>query len=225
MFHSVIPDEIRDDASRGLQRVEGHLRLPHGFVLGLLEESDWSFVIKLNALFEDLVTAALARQMTIVVDGGFAEEFGRLKYGDVACGKLAFLQRLGSVDGSDIKFIRSLCELRNQLAHGISKLAFSFDAHVVRLDENQEKSFIQRFTSSGAFLCQQEVFGEPREAKKALAFPKEFIFCGAVDVAHVLDCMILPTEYQDALRDHVSSIFQAINEAASKSALEGLCRI
>ncbi len=50
---------MADSIKKRLSALEIDLHLPSGFVMRLLDEDDWSFVIKLHALFEAALTCAL----------------------------------------------------------------------------------------------------------------------------------------------------------------------
>ena len=51
------------DLFKDITQLERRLGLPEGFYERLVREDDWSFVIKLNALFEAACTHALANRL------------------------------------------------------------------------------------------------------------------------------------------------------------------
>ncbi|MEP7173540.1 MAG: hypothetical protein ABI705_08640, partial [Aestuariivirga sp.] len=46
-----------------ISSIEKRLKLPKGFYSKLLDDDDWSFVIKLNAIFEALCTHVLVARL------------------------------------------------------------------------------------------------------------------------------------------------------------------
>ncbi|MBO7928089.1 hypothetical protein J5X91_17790 [Pseudoalteromonas sp. K222D] len=52
-----------DDMSKEVSELERLLGLPDDFYQGLLKEDDWSFIIKLSAVFEAAGTQALAAKL------------------------------------------------------------------------------------------------------------------------------------------------------------------
>jgi hypothetical protein len=116
--------------------LESRLGLPEDFYELLLKEDDWSFVIKLNALFEGACTHALAARLN-------AQEllgaFSHLDLANAKCGKVELLKSLGSITAEQAKIICALATLRNNLVHNIENVGFSFKAHVSKLDSNQLK--------------------------------------------------------------------------------------
>ena len=128
---------LRDVAS-----FEQRLSLPKGFYVRLLKEDDWSFVIKLNALFEAACAHALATRLDAPK---LIEQFARLDLADRERGKVKFLSTLGCITDEQAKFLRELASLRNTLAHNVSQVTFTFDEYVSGLDSNQKKKLAAVF--------------------------------------------------------------------------------
>lgn len=117
------------------------LGLPAGFYSRLLNEDDWSFVIKLNALVEAACSDALAARLNTPE---LAASLASLDLGHKKHGKVALLRSLGAITREQASVLQMLYQLRNMLAHNISHVAFSFTSHVAGLDKQQLKIFIQR---------------------------------------------------------------------------------
>ena len=122
--------------------LETRFGLPHGFIIGLTREDDWSFIIKAHALVE----AAITNQLSASIDSRLTPVFGQLELSDARKGKIAFTKALGLVDNSERKFIGFLSKLRNELVHNIRKVTFSIDTHFASLDPNQRSVFIEAVT-------------------------------------------------------------------------------
>ncbi|MFZ5494405.1 MAG: hypothetical protein ACOZE5_03590 [Verrucomicrobiota bacterium] len=63
-------EELLFWAKKDMERLAAVLHLPNGFYQSLLKESDWSFVIKLCAFFESLLTASISRQLMLAHHDG-----------------------------------------------------------------------------------------------------------------------------------------------------------
>lgn len=122
--------------------LEKALGLPNGFFHKLIEEDDWSFVIKLHALIEAAVTHALVHKTGVE---GLLNVFSMVELSKPKTGKLAFAKALGILDRDERRFIRNLSELRNDLVHKITNVAFKFEEYVVGLDAKQRKAFCDAF--------------------------------------------------------------------------------
>jgi hypothetical protein len=121
-----------------IARFERRLRLPERFYLGLLEESDWGFVIKLHSLFEGAATHVLNLR---IGSGKLESAISYLDFGNTKCGKCRLLLDLGILSKEQYTFLRQLSELRNLLVHQIQNVTFSFQTYFGSLDNNQFKSF------------------------------------------------------------------------------------
>lgn len=200
--------EFRESLCRYLPTIEDHLRLTHGFVLSLLSESDREFVVKLSIFFENLSSVAIISRFYLIHGDGLESIVTQLPYGDPRFGKVAFLESLKIIEKSDARFLKALSEFRNNVAHSVGHLGFNFQDYIVRLGDDQANSFLDRFTASNAYLCQEGIFGHPIDRRLALEHPKEFILCGAVDVMHCFDVAALSLRnFGHVAREHVEELF------------------
>lgn len=131
---------------RDIAAFEERLGLPKKFYVRLLEENDWSFVIKLNALFEAVCSHALSARLNAPE---LIDQFARLELADRDRGKIKFLSSLGCLTNEQAKFLRELASLRNKLAHDVSQVTFTFDSYVSKLDSNQRKNLVKVFGYNG----------------------------------------------------------------------------
>lgn len=127
---------------RDIASFEQRLALPKGFYGRLLKEDDWSFVIKLNALFEAVCAHAL---VTRLAAPELIDQFARLELADRDRGKVKFLLSLSCINDEQAAFLRRLAELRNALAHNVSQVSFTFDSYVSGMDSNQRKQHAKVF--------------------------------------------------------------------------------
>lgn len=131
-------DEILKGMFASLKKSEQELHLREGYLQMLLQEDDWSFVIKIHALVE----AAVSQQLASKIDKRLLQIFQRLELSDARSGKIKFAEALGLLPKDHCRFIQKLSELRNSLVHDISKTDFTFRTYLDSLDKNQRKAFI-----------------------------------------------------------------------------------
>lgn len=121
---------------------EQELGLPAGFFHALLHEDDWSFVIKLHAFFEGVITQLLVKSLSRESLEGILSE---LPISDKRIGKMAFVRALKLLEEGPRKFISDLSDLRNALVHNVRNVQFDLKEHVKGLDKNQRKKFRENF--------------------------------------------------------------------------------
>ena len=125
-----------------IKSLESRLLLPKGFYRHLLDEDDWSFVIKLNALFEAACTHALVARL---VAPALTDPLANLDHANTKSGKVVMLQSLGAITADQSGILQRLAELRNRLVHNVSNVGFAFNEHVASMDKNQSKAFVKVF--------------------------------------------------------------------------------
>jgi len=130
---------MTSDPFTDIEHFERQLGLPAGFYDKLLKEDDWSFIVKLNALFEGAATHILVVRLQApeLSDALANLDFAHSKYG-----KIVLLRRLGAINKDQAALLRTLAELRNRLVHDISGIGFSFAAYVKSRDEKQLENFV-----------------------------------------------------------------------------------
>jgi hypothetical protein len=136
---------VADDATDYLEALEKDLRLPRGFIWRLLDEDDWSFVIKLHALFEAALTHALVHKLGVEA---LRDVFAKTELSARKTGKVAFARALELLDKSERRFISELSELRNTLVHDIENVGFKYSKYIERLDAKQRQAFVDAFAFS-----------------------------------------------------------------------------
>ena len=124
--------------------------LPPDFVLALAQESDWSLIIKLHAVFEAVIASLIVKQLKTP---DVEKVVSHLDFNNVKSGKVAFARALGLIDSREVAFLRGLSELRNALVHDIKNVQFNLREHVRSLDDPQLKKFKSEF---GASVCALE---------------------------------------------------------------------
>ena len=116
--------------------------LPENFLNSLLVESDWSFVIKLHALFEAVLASLIVKKLGAPA---LQDVITNLEFNNAKAGKVSFAQALDLLDSREAAFLSGLSELRNRLVHDVRNVQFDLRAYVTNMDANQRKSFKSQF--------------------------------------------------------------------------------
>ncbi|HSG21963.1 MAG TPA: hypothetical protein VLA64_03300, partial [Azonexus sp.] len=116
---------------KGIIELEAKIGVRPGFFAALREEDDWSFVIKLHALFEAACTHLLLFHFK---EPELSEVFSRLELSNKTTGKIAFLSKLGLIGKENRRLLSTLSELRNSLVHDVRNAEFSLIDMVTKLE-------------------------------------------------------------------------------------------
>lgn len=117
-----------ENAYDAAEYVTKQLGLPDHFVLGLLKEDDWSFIIKTHALLEAAVIRAIENQLCGHSISKFLEQLSMSR-----C--LDFAKELQAIEPRLLSMIRLVSRIRNDIVHDVTKFSFSFTEYL----SNQDK--------------------------------------------------------------------------------------
>ncbi len=124
-----------------VQRMETALGLPPRFSRALLNEDDWSFIIKLHAVLEAPVTIALIEHL-----GGTST----LREPDKSVARLSMRSKialsfsLGVFEDAQRVFLTNLSELRNSFVHRLENITVSLSDRMSHMPEGEKAAFVQR---------------------------------------------------------------------------------
>lgn len=109
--------DFLQSSGRFVQKLEVDLGIAPGFFQSLLDEGDWSFLIKTHALLEaavsHLISAAVGKpELNDILD--------KLNLNDDNRGKTGFLKAMNLLPVTHIRFIRAMCKMRNLAAHDVN---------------------------------------------------------------------------------------------------------
>lgn len=128
---------------RGVTELEAKIGVRAEFFRDLLSEDDWSFVIKLHALFEAACTHLLLFHFK---EPELSEVLARLELSNKTTGKLAFLAKLELLGKENRRLIATLSELRNSLVHDVRNAEFSLPGMVRALSLPELTQFAIAFS-------------------------------------------------------------------------------
>ena len=136
-------DEGNDLIKNMTENIFLGLEEKHEFLFALLEEDDWSMIIKSHALIESMLTELIVSrteesELKVIVE--------RLPISDSQIGKLSIAKEYKLLSKEQRAFIRRLSELRNWIVHKFENIDFRLDEYVTTLDGQQVKSWKNVFT-------------------------------------------------------------------------------
>lgn len=125
-----------------INELESDTGVKQGFFINLLYEDDWSFVIKLHALYEASVSNLIINK---IGEPALEEFVYKLDLGDKGKGKLKLSKSLGLLDEDERKFIYALSEIRNNFVHNVNNTQISLNQYFSRLSKDKRKHYINTF--------------------------------------------------------------------------------
>ena len=120
-----------------------------GFFKDLVKEDDWSFVIKLHALFEAACSHLLLFHLA---EPELAGIISRLELSNKTTGKLAFLSALKLVGKRSRRYISALSELRNDLVHDVRHAEFQLGDWFAALERDKQRTVAVSFSPFETFI-------------------------------------------------------------------------
>lgn len=137
----MLPEDFTID--KGILSLQDKLCLPTDFFRRLLQEDDWSFVIKLHALIEAACTDLLLHHLD---EPSLKNIISRLELSNKSFGKLAFIKELELLGDTSRRFISALSEWRNNFVHNVQSCNASLDKIVAVMDKSEVKKFALDFS-------------------------------------------------------------------------------
>lgn len=138
------------DINDHFNELEARIGLSPGFSTRLLrDEDDWSFVIKLHALFEAVCTHLVIYHLQ---EPAIARIVARMELSNKSTGKIAMLSAVGLLGSAQRRFLTALSELRNDLVHDVRNCDFHFAKWVAGLDAQGLRAFAVSFSPQDSLI-------------------------------------------------------------------------
>jgi len=147
-----------------LHKTQTDLGLPDRFVLDLVGENDWAFVIKSHALLEAAVTQTLTAELP---DQRVHQLVASLNLAG-RHSKLAYVRALNLLENKHILFLERLSQIRNTVVHDIAQVRFSFSEYLDRLTVDELAALLTNLLFIGPKDRAQAVEQLRRNAKVIL---------------------------------------------------------
>jgi hypothetical protein len=200
-----------------VEKFENKLNLPKDFYNNLLNEDDWSFVIKMSALFEAACTHGLLVKLQ---SPEIESALKSIEHAHQKHGKILLITKLGVIVESQKTFLTELAELRNKLAHKIENVNFSFESYLSEMDENQKKKFVTVYGHGIHEVV--EINGVSRTRKDiVLSDPKLSIWITAQEILACIYEDILGTEEKIKIKELLlSRVFPLLVQSSDSIKIE-----
>ncbi len=137
----MLPEDF--SINKGILLLQDKLHLPIDFFKRLLQEDDWSFIIKLHALIEAACTDILLHHFD---EPSLRNIITRLELSNKTFGKLAFIKELELLGETSRRYISALSEWRNSFVHNVQNCNASLDNIVAAMEKNEIKKFALDFS-------------------------------------------------------------------------------
>jgi hypothetical protein len=203
-----LPDDF--DVGEGILELERNIGVPKNFFRDLNNDADdWTFIIKLHALFEAACAHLLLHHLQ---EPELASIISRLELSNKTTGKIAFLNKLKLLGSNNRRYISTLSEVRNSLVHDVRHHQFSLVDMVRNMDHKAAQTMAISFSPyetfmrehpfdessklgyQGAALAQSQI---PAVTERFKADPKYHIWIGA---HNVIVSIVDNYSYSDYLR-------------------------
>ena len=182
---------------------------PTDLLSRLRDEDDWSFVVKLHALIEAVVTNMLTK---ILDDDRLEAIFSEMELSNKKTGKMAFVKQMKLMPEKHRRFIHSLSELRNACVHKVANISFDLKSHVKTLNKQQWTSFVKSFAF---FYDKQEIIVENMTVRRedmVKETPKIIIWLGAVEILKDLYIEKQKAHFRIERRNKYSELMERISK-------------
>jgi hypothetical protein len=154
---------------------ESRVGLRPGFFNELIQEEDWSFVIKLHTFLDACLTHTIC---SVLGKPELEAVIARLEMSNNQSGKLAFAKKLNILTPPQRRFISRLSQLRNELAHNAHAVDFSFEHYMNQMTEDERYQFCVALSLDELFKS-EITSDEIRLISWVNEFPKIGIGCAA----------------------------------------------
>jgi hypothetical protein len=136
-------------------------------VTGTFSDNDWTFIVKLHAMIETALNAALVRHFDAPELSGV---IAKLDTANTATGKIAFAKALTILEPSSVVFVQKLSELRNFCVHDIRNFTFDLGTYFNGLTKQKHNELMN------------PILKMVKEKHRSTVGPKEAIFIGGLMV-------------------------------------------
>jgi len=130
---------MSDLFDEAIHEIEKEIKVPEGFFKGLLNEDDWSFIIKIHALIEAVISFLLVKSLS---KPKLKNVISFLELSNTRTGKLAFIKDLNLLKKKHRRFIKCLSEIRNSLTHNVSNVGINLDGFFNELNKQKRDEYI-----------------------------------------------------------------------------------
>jgi len=138
--------ETPDPLDAAISNFEAELGLRANFFNDLSRDDDWSFIIKLHALLDAVLTRAICAS---IQKPELETSIGLLDFAREATGKVSFAKALNLVSARQHNFLNIIAIVRNKYAHSVSSVSRPLAEIVGGLSKKEKKKLFLAATPEG----------------------------------------------------------------------------
>ncbi len=196
-----------DEIYTTILELEKDTGVKQGFFKALLNEDDWSFIIKLHALYEAIISNLLTQKLAQPELESFIY---RLELGDRTRGKLKLAKELNLLDEDERKFIYTLSEIRNNFVHNVRNTHVNLEKYFEELGKDKQKNYINVFGYT--YPDNLVIAGQTLNSKVfTKENPKLAIWQNSMHVLAVISCITATEKSQTLINQRILRIHELEN--------------
>lgn len=190
--------DYNKEMTQAIAELEQSIGIKEGFFNNLLQEDDWSFIIKLHALYE----AAISDLITERIGQSELKDFiDNLELGGPK-GKMRMAQNLGLLSGKEIAFIQKLSEIRNKFVHHIKNTSVNLESYLAKESDKYFKILIytdKEMIKIGDHTVKSTVFAKEN--------PKITIWMSSFHVLATISCLTATEQKKQDISRSIKAIY------------------
>jgi len=134
----VTPEQAEKINEESLEEINKDYSEKLDFLKKLLTDDDWSFIIKSHSLIESLVTELIINKID---EKKLKRVIERIPLHGEIVSKISISKTYELIPADQIKFLKNISEIRNNIVHKFENLDFTFEKYLSNLDKNQKKNW------------------------------------------------------------------------------------
>lgn len=132
-------DQIHSVLNNINENIKNELLEKSKFLFNLLQDDDWSFVIKSHSLIESLITELIINRINQIELKKIIE---RMPLHNDTVSKMQIVKIYELLSPEERSFIKNLTEIRNEIVHKYENINFTFENYINGfLDKNKRKNW------------------------------------------------------------------------------------
>jgi hypothetical protein len=125
-----------------LEELEQEIGIPAGFFDKLIDDDDWTFVIKLHSLIEAAMTHYITEKLG---EPQLRDFISRIDLSHSTMGRLAIAKAISALEKDHRRFIKLLSEMRNSFVHDVQNVSTTIIEFLDEMPKSRRKGFDKAF--------------------------------------------------------------------------------